>query len=229
MHYGNVNVILTKLSSLPVQNALILTTFCAVSYENLVNIAQFSFHYSGSDMRRHLIICVCACVCVDMVWGTSPPNSRLDVRQPTCELTHWGWDKMDATSQTTFSNAFSWMKMLGFRLKFHWSLFLMAQLTIFQQWFRKLLGADQATSHYMMQWWLFCWRIYASLGLNELRLSIFNKPVPVRYIWDPNRIILVSADALAPSIVRPPSSAMLATKQIVPHTCVSELGHHRFR
>ena len=24
-------------------------------------------------------------------------------------LTHWGWDKMDAISQTTFSNAFSWM------------------------------------------------------------------------------------------------------------------------
>ena len=26
-------------------------------------------------------------------------------------LTHWGWDKMDAISQTTFSNAFSWMKI----------------------------------------------------------------------------------------------------------------------
>ena len=25
-------------------------------------------------------------------------------------LTHWGWDKMDAISQTTFSNAFPWMK-----------------------------------------------------------------------------------------------------------------------
>ena len=39
-------------------------------------------------------------------------------------LTHWGQDKMDAISQTTFSNAFSWMKMLEFRLIFHWSLFL---------------------------------------------------------------------------------------------------------
>ena len=28
------------------------------------------------------------------------------------DLTHWGRDKMDAISQTTFSNAFSWMKML---------------------------------------------------------------------------------------------------------------------
>ena len=28
------------------------------------------------------------------------------------ELTHWSWDKIDAISQTTFSRAFSWMKML---------------------------------------------------------------------------------------------------------------------
>ena len=31
---------------------------------------------------------------------------------------------MAAVSQTTFSNAFSWMKMYVFLLKFHWSLFL---------------------------------------------------------------------------------------------------------
>ena len=44
--------------------------------------------------------------------------------------------QIDAISQTTFSNAFSWMKILEFRLKFHWRLFLRVQLTIFQQWFR---------------------------------------------------------------------------------------------
>ena len=52
------------------------------------------------------------------------------------ELTHWGRDKMDAISQTTFSNAFSWMKMHEFRWRFHWSLFLRFELTIFQHWFR---------------------------------------------------------------------------------------------
>ena len=66
------------------------------------------------------------------------------------ELTHWG--QMDAISQTTFSNEFSWMKIHEFRLRFHWSLL-----------------AGQATSHYLNQWWLVYWRIYASLGLNELR------------------------------------------------------------
>ena len=37
-------------------------------------------------------------------------------------LTHWGRDKMDAFSQTTFWNVFSWMKMFEFGLKFHWKL-----------------------------------------------------------------------------------------------------------
>ena len=77
--------------------------------------------------------------------------------------------KMAAVSPTTLLNAFSWMKMLEFWLKFHWSLFLRVQLTIFQNWFRWWLGAVQATSHYLNQWWLVYWRIYASLGLNELR------------------------------------------------------------
>ena len=75
---------------------------------------------------------------------------------------------MAAMSQTTFSNAFSWMKMYEFRLKFHWSLFLRVQLTISHHWFRWWLGAGQATSHCLKQCWLVCWRINASLGLNEL-------------------------------------------------------------
>ena len=44
-------------------------------------------------------------------------------------LTHWGWDKMPAISQETLSNAFSWMKLIEFRLKFYW-------ITISQHWFR---------------------------------------------------------------------------------------------
>ena len=43
-------------------------------------------------------------------------------------LTHLPLDKMAAISQTTFSNAFSWMKLLKFQLKFHWNLFLMLGL-----------------------------------------------------------------------------------------------------
>ena len=49
---------------------------------------------------------------------------------------HWGRDQMADIFQTTFSNAFSWMKIFEFWIIFHWSLFLRVQLTIFQHWFR---------------------------------------------------------------------------------------------
>ena len=49
---------------------------------------------------------------------------------------HWSRNQMAAISQTTFSNAFFWMKMYEFGLRFHWSLFLVVQLTILQHWFR---------------------------------------------------------------------------------------------
>ena len=94
-------------------------------------------------------------------------------------VTHWGRDKMAAISQTTLSNAFSWMMMLEFRLKFHWSLSIRVPWTIFQHWFRWWLGADQVTSHYLNQWWLNHRRIYASLGLNELFNSLWGSDI----IW----------------------------------------------
>ena len=89
------------------------------------------------------------------------------------QLTYWGQDKMGIISQTIFSHVFSWMDMFEFWLKLHWSLFLKVQLTIFQHWFRWWVGAVQATSHYLNQWRLVYWRIYVSLGLNEL-IMIFN-------------------------------------------------------
>ena len=79
--------------------------------------------------------------------------------QSLFDLTHRGRDKMAAISQTTVSNAFSSMKMLKFRSKFHWTLSIRLPLTKFQH---------LATSHYLNQWCLVYWRIYASLGLNEL-------------------------------------------------------------
>ena len=73
--------------------------------------------------------------------GGNPPERVSDVKLWHCFfvsllLTHWGRDKMAAISQTTFSNTFSWLKMYEFRLRFHWSLLLRVQLTIFHHWFR---------------------------------------------------------------------------------------------
>ena len=110
--------------------------------------------------KRHNLA---AAVCMKHVFRRLP--------QLLCELTHRGRDKMDAISQTTCSSAFSWMKRFEFRLKFHWTLFPRVQLTIIQHCFRYWLGAVPAPSHYLNQWWLFHWRIYASLGLNELSLA----------------------------------------------------------
>ena len=44
--------------------------------------------------------------------------------------------KVAHISQTTFSNAFPWMKIYEFRLISHWSLFLRVRLSMFQPWFR---------------------------------------------------------------------------------------------
>ena len=88
---------------------------------------------------------------------------------PLVVSTQCGRNKMPAISQTTFSNAFSWMKICLFRLRFHWSFSPSVQLTIFQHWFKWWLGAGQATSHCRNQWRLVCRRMYVSLGLNELR------------------------------------------------------------
>ena len=58
---------------------------------------------------------------IGWVYAQKDPCER--VSQPTCQvettdfvtnhapLTHWGRDKMDAISSTTFSSTFSWMKM----------------------------------------------------------------------------------------------------------------------
>ena len=83
-------------------------------------------------------------------------------------LTRWDWEKLASVFQTTFWNWFSSMKMFLFCLKFHWSLLLRAQLTIFQLWSRQWLGAFQATSHYLKQWCLVYSSIYVLIGLSEL-------------------------------------------------------------
>ena len=54
--------------------------------------------------------------------------------QTFVNTTHWGRDKMNNILLTT--HVFSSMKTFQFRSKFHWSLFLRVQSTIFQHWFR---------------------------------------------------------------------------------------------
>ena len=75
------------------------------------------------------------------------------------------------------------MKMYKFWLKFHRSLFVGVQLTIFQYWLRQWLGTNQATSLCLNQWRLVYWRIYTSLGRNELKgLPIYG--LHLKILWD---------------------------------------------
>ena len=67
--------------------------------------------------------------------------------------TSWHKNKMDTILQTIFSNLFSRVKIDAFWLKFHWNLFPMMKLTISHHWFRQRLVTEQATGHYMNQWW----------------------------------------------------------------------------
>ena len=89
-------------------------------------------------------------------------------------LTQWGRGKMAAIFQTTYSNAFSWIKMFEFRLRFHWNLSLGVQLII------SSIGSDNGLAparQQVINWTnydgLFYWPIYASLGLHEFIITWF--------------------------------------------------------
>ena len=105
----------------------------------------------------------CRCVCIISIFS----QVRGGCVQMTATYFHIEAYSIKQCSifQATFSNAFSLMKMYKFRIKFHLTLYLKVQLTIFQNCFRYWLGAGQATSHYLNQWWLVYWRIYELMSL----------------------------------------------------------------
>ena len=83
------------------------------------------------------------------------------------ELTHWSRDKMTAIFQETFSDGFSWMKMYEFWLKFHWSLFLRVQITLFQHCSDNGLAPNRQQAIICPNDGLLYWCIYASISLHE--------------------------------------------------------------
>ena len=99
---------------------------------------------------------------------------------PTCGLTHLPLDKMAAISQTTFLNAFLWMKSVVFRFKFHWSLFLTVLFTITQH----LLDNGLAPNGQQAIIWTNAdpihWRIYVALEGDELTHCCLLLPNDIR-------------------------------------------------
>ena len=64
---------------------------------------------------------------------------------------------------------FKCLFLFEFKFKFHWSVFPSIQLTIWQHWFRKWLGAEQVTSLIWTNDGLGCRRRYVSLGFEEVK------------------------------------------------------------
>ena len=86
------------------------------------------------------------------------------------ELTLLASNKMAVISQTISYMHFRECKV-GILNKISLKLFLRVQLTITQHWVRYWLGDEQA-SPYFNQCWPIHWRIYATLGADELRLPL---------------------------------------------------------
>ena len=101
-------------------------------------------------MWHHTLVCVPLCIFCDQnrkfhTWWICLGYIVWEFRHPVTDCTtivlllnvsfycsSWGRDEIDATSQTTFSNAFSWMKIHSFLLRFHWNVYTRVQLTTFQ-------------------------------------------------------------------------------------------------
>ena len=133
-------------------------TWCIKSCgKNIWQNSNFGIFEKKNQYRHILWNCLPRCVnmkrCINMKWmwkmqsghdsvqrWTDWQDRQMDKVKPVyplqIHLTHWGRDKMVTIYQTTFWNAFSWMKMYKFWLRFHWILFLRVQSTIFQHWFR---------------------------------------------------------------------------------------------
>ena len=82
----------------------------------------------------------CPTVTMKRMWSNSaskchvPWYCQLSMGMPDYLISPW--TKWPTSWQTTISDAFSWMKMIEFKFKFHWNLFPGVQLTINQHWFR---------------------------------------------------------------------------------------------
>ena len=105
----------------------------------------------------------------------------------------------DVIFKCIFLNENVWI-LLDISLKF----VLGVQLTIFQHWFRSGLGIWQATSHSLNQLWLVYWRLYASIGLSELRLLTLGTELSRCSI-----VRIIVADALDPCVARTAATMIL--------------------
>ena len=118
----------------------ITTTFCARhdSYSIVTCATCRCDRWSTSQTTALQILVECDRNIVTWTgaWSVSRPSPFVQLTYISTDVdvagyiisSQWGLDKMAAIFQTTISNAFSWMEMYKFCLKFPWSLFLRCEL-----------------------------------------------------------------------------------------------------
>ena len=98
--------------------ALMFSLICywTNSWANNGNASDSRCHHAHHDVTVMMWVISKKCLCMYHVWSSyCSRETWVNTMKPR---------QMDAISQMTFSNAFPWMKMFEFWLKFHWSLFL---------------------------------------------------------------------------------------------------------
>ena len=105
----------------------------AVCWNSLTGMTRISLFHTFSIPSAYVLavrgVMSSAVIIVAKFFRNSPASTNDG-------LTHWGRDRMADVSQTTFPNAFSWMKSVVILFEFHWGLFPGVQLTISEHWFR---------------------------------------------------------------------------------------------
>ena len=137
----------------------------------------------------------------------TPKNSTYNTLRPRQNCCHFS----DDIFKCIFLNETVWIA-LKISLKFVPMVRINNIPALVQIWF----GANQVTSHNLNQWWLNYWGIYTSLGLNELTCRV--------HISDPNLVISVPDDILAPNGARPSTGIVTQCQNCIlnVHLLISE-------
>ena len=138
----------------------------------------------GGIQKKMLFFCTCVLRGLLLRFdhsggGVVDCHKRLWLQLLLSVKTHWGRDKMAAFFDAIFSNAFSWMKMFKFRLRFQWILLRerINNIPALVQIMALHRRGEKTLSEPMIVYW----RIYASLGLNELALINLVRFIIMRY------------------------------------------------
>ena len=126
--------------------------WCSVKQEYILPVAEtFSTRWHNRlGTRRpheqfHMGCWHCNRFCLIYTLNVSTRHvERMNALRQRQNGRHWA----DDTFKRIFLNENVWILN-----KFHWSLFLRAQLIINHDWFRQWLSDEQATGQYLNQWW----------------------------------------------------------------------------